>query len=95
MILYLLPILDILTATVLMLHTYFNVFPLPVVLVHGLYLGIKGLLFAKTDFASKIDLLCSAYIIIVALGIFVKPTISLIVFIWLLQKAAFALLPMR
>lgn len=95
MILYLLPILDILTATVLILHTHFGIFPLPVVLIHGIYLGLKGLLFAKTDFASKVDVLCSIYIIIVALGIFVKPTVSLIVFIWLVQKAVFALLPLR
>ena len=95
MILYLLPILDTLTATVLILHTHFNVFPLSVVLVHGIYLGIKGMLFAKTDFASKVDVLCSIYIILVAFGLFVNKTAAFIVFIWLVQKAVFAVLPMR
>ncbi|MBI2144688.1 hypothetical protein HYU17_06135 [Candidatus Woesearchaeota archaeon] len=95
MILYLLPILDAITAAVLMLHTRFGVFPASVVLVHGIYLGVKGMLFAKSDFASKIDVLCSIYIVLVALNIFTSPTVSLIVFIWLVQKAAFALLPIR
>ncbi len=95
MIRYLLPILDAVTAAVLMLHTHFGVFPQPVVLVHGIYLGVKGMLFAKSDFASKVDVLCSIYIVMVALGIFTSPTVSLMVFIWLMQKAVFALLPMR
>ena len=95
MILYLLPILDILTATVLILHTHFGIFPLPVVLVHGIYLGFKGVLFAKTDFASKIDVLCSIYIILVAFGLFANKTAAFVVFIWLVQKAVFALLPIR
>lgn len=95
MILYLLPILDLLTATVLILHTHFGIFPLPVVLVHGIYLGFKGLLFAKSDFASKVDVLCSIYVIMVAFGAFVSPTVSLVVFVWLVQKAVFALVPLR
>ena len=95
MILFLLPILDMLTAAVLVLHVYLNVFPASVVLVHGAYLGIKGMLFAKSDFASKIDVICSVYIILVALEIFVNKTVTLAVFVWLVQKAVFALLPLR
>lgn len=95
MIQYLLPILDILTAAVLILHTRFGVFPLPVVLVHGIYLSFKGLVFAKSDFASKIDLLCGIYIIIVAFGLLANTTAALIITIWLVQKAVFALVPMR
>lgn len=95
MIFYLLPILDILTAVVLILHTHFNLFPFPVVFIHGIYLGFKGLVFARSDFASKVDVLCSIYIIAVAFGAFVSPTVSLIVFAWLVQKAVFALIPIR
>lgn len=95
MIFYLLPILDIVTALILILHVKFGVFPFPVVLVHGIYLGFKGLLFAKSDVASKIDLLCGIYIILVAFGLFANSTIALIILIWLMQKAVFALLPLR
>lgn len=92
---YLLAALDILTAAVLLLHVNFGMFPLPVVLVHGIYLGTKGLLFARGDFASKIDLACSIYIIIVAFGLAVNTAVTWAVAIWLLQKAGLALLPMR
>ncbi len=95
MILYLLPILDIVTAAVLMLHVHFNIIPFPVVLVHGIYLSLKGVLFAKSDFASKIDLLCGIYVILVAFGLFANATIALIILIWLVQKAVLALLPLR
>ncbi len=94
-ILYLLPILDALTAVVLMLHTNFGTFPMPVVLVHGIYLGFKGLVFAKSDFASKIDLMAAIYIILTAFGVVANKTIALVIFIWLIQKAVFALVPMR
>ena len=95
MIFYLLPILDIVTATVLMLHVHFNIFPFAVVLVHGLYLSLKGALFAKSDFASKIDLLCGIYVILVAFGLFANATAALIITVWLVQKAVFALIPFR
>ncbi len=95
MIQYLLPILDMLTAAVLILHTRFGIFPLPVVLVHGIYLSFKGLVFAKSDFASRIDLVCGVYIILVAFGLLANATAALIVTIWLVQKAVLALVPMR
>ena len=95
MIYYLLPILDTVTAIVLVLHVYFNIFPFPVVLVHGLYLSLKGMLFARSDFASKIDLLCGVYVIVVAFGMFANATAALIITIWLVQKALFALVPIR
>lgn len=95
MIIYLLPILDILTAVVLILHVNFGIFPVPIVLVHGIYLGLKGMLFARGDFASKIDVLSAIYIITVAFGLLVNTTITWIVFFWLMQKAVFALLPIR
>ncbi|MBI3036416.1 hypothetical protein HYY73_01480 [Candidatus Woesearchaeota archaeon] len=95
MILYLLPILDIVTAAVLMLHVHFNIFPFVVVLVHGIYLSFKGAVFARSDFASKIDLLCGIYIMLVAFGLFANSTIALIILIWLMQKAVLALLPLR
>ncbi|MBI2176065.1 hypothetical protein HYU40_01790 [Candidatus Woesearchaeota archaeon] len=95
MILYLLPILDIITAIVLMLHVKFGAFSFPVVLVHGIYLSFKGALFAKSDFASKIDMLCGIYIILVAFGLFANATIALIIVIWLMQKAVLALIPIR
>ncbi len=95
MIAYLLPILDILTATVLILHVNLGVFPFPVVLVHGIYLGLKGMLFAKGDFASRIDVLSAIYIIAVAFGLFANKTAALVVFIWLMQKAVLALVPLR
>ncbi len=95
MIFYLLPILDMVTATVLMLHVHFGIFPFIVVLVHGLYLSMKGVLFARSDFASKIDLLCGLYIILVAFGLLANATAALIITIWLVQKAVFALVPLR
>lgn len=95
MIFYLLPILDIVTAIVLTLHVHFNFFPFPVVLVHGLYLSMKGMLFARSDFASKIDLLCGIYVILVAFGLLANATAALIITIWLVQKSVFALLPLR
>lgn len=95
MIQFLLPILDTLTAIVLILHVNFGTFPMPVVLVHGIYLGFKGLIFAKDDFASKIDLICGIYIIIVAFGLFANTAIAWAVAIWLVQKAVFALVPMN
>ena len=95
MILILLPILDIITAAVLMLHVHFNIFPFLVVFVHGLYLSTKGVLFARSDFASKIDLLCGIYVILVALGLLANTTVALIITIWLVQKALFALVPIR
>ena len=95
MIQYFLPILDLLTASVLMLHVRFGFFPFPVVLVHGIYLSLKGLVFARSDFASKIDLLCGIYIILVAFGLFANSTVALIILIWLAQKAVLAMLPMK
>ncbi len=95
MIFYLLPILDIVTAAVLMLHVHFNIVPFSVVLIHGIYLSLKGVLFAKSDFASKIDLLCGIYIILVAFGLFANSTIALIISIWLGQKAVLALIPIK
>lgn len=95
MIFYLLPILDIVTAAVLILHVHFNIFPLVVVLIHGIYLSFKGAVFARSDFASKIDLLCGIYIIMVAFGLFANSAIALIILIWLMQKAVLALLPIR
>ncbi|MBI2549775.1 hypothetical protein HYV83_01175 [Candidatus Woesearchaeota archaeon] len=95
MILFLLPILDMLTASVLLLHANFNVFPNMVVLVHGIYLGFKGLLFARSDFASKVDVLCSIYIILVGIGLHANKTVALVIAVWLVQKAVFALVPIR
>jgi hypothetical protein len=94
MIVLLLPILDILTASVIVLHTYFGL-PYHVVLIHGFYLGMKGMLFAKTDFASKIDILCSVYIMIAAFGLFVNPIVTLVIAVWLVQKAVFLLAPLK
>ena len=95
MITYLFPLLDILTASVLMLHTQFGFFNTTVVVVHGFYLGTKGMLFAHGDFASKVDVLCALYIIIAAIGLFSSSAVTWIVFIWLMQKAVFALVPLR
>lgn len=95
MILYLLPILDIITALVLILHVNFGAFPFSVVLVPGIYLSFKGLIFAKSDFASKIDLLCGFYVILVAFGLLANKTAALIILIWLMQKALLAMLPLR
>lgn len=95
MIQYLLPILDVLTAAVLILRVNFGMLPFSVVLVHGIYLGTKGVIFARSDFASKVDLLCGIYVILVAFGLFANTTVALIIAIWLAQKAVFALVPIR
>lgn len=95
MILYLLPILDILTASVLILNTHFGMFNTTIVAVHAFYLGFKGMLFASRDFASKIDVVCAVYIMLAAFSIFTSDVVSLVAFIWLVQKAVFALVPMR
>jgi len=95
MLIYILPVLDIITAAVLLLHTRFNMFPLGLVLFFGIYLTIKGLAFALGDFSSRVDVICGGYVVIVSLSLFSNPVVSLIVFGWLMQKAVFALIPMR
>ena len=96
MIVYLLSFLDMLTATVLLTHVNFGFFPFPVVLVHGIYLGIKGVLFAsRGDFGSKIDVLCSIYIILVAFGLLINKGIVMAVFFWLVIKALLGFVPMK
>jgi hypothetical protein len=95
MLIYILPILDIITAVVLFLHARFGLFPISSLLILGVYLSLKGVVFSVSDFASRIDVVCGAYIILVGLGVFSNIVISLIVFFWLMQKGVFALIPMR
>jgi hypothetical protein len=92
------PVLDIITASVLLLHTRFHLFPLSLVLVLGIYLTLKGLAFALGDFSSRVDLACGVYAVLVGFGQFsngVNAVASLIIFAWLMQKAVFALIPMQ
>jgi hypothetical protein len=95
MIRYVFPILDIITASALFLHTRFGWFAGSFVVLVGIYMAAKGLAFAYSDFASKIDIIAGAYIIIAGLGLFMNATVSMIVFVWLMQKAVFALIPLR
>ncbi|MEM2121772.1 MAG: hypothetical protein QXU20_03905 [Candidatus Woesearchaeota archaeon] len=65
--------------------------PLNVLKQAGIFLLLKGLFFSFTkDIASILDVLCATYIILVSFGIS-SPFISIIVFIYLLQKALYSI----
>jgi len=90
MIVYLLAILDTITAFVIMFHVFFGWFSPATVFYHALYVFLKGLLFAKSDFASKIDVVVGLYIFILLAG-FSHNILTIIAIVWLAQKSFISL----
>ena len=88
-------IFDILTALLFLINNFDKSdawFPNKIVLIAGIYLLIKGVLFLFIlDFASSLDVI-SAVIILLSLVISIHPVLSLIVIIFLVQKGIFSLL---
>lgn len=91
-IVYLLSILDVVTAFVLWSHVSWGWFSPQVVMYHALYTILKGALFALSDFASKLDIIAGGYILLVAFGLFSHKAATTLVVIWLGQKALFGLI---
>ena len=88
MIVKLLGLLDLVVAIILAAS---NSLPNIIVKQAGFYLTLKGLFFSLTgDFASIIDFFVGIYIIISSFGV-QNTIVSLIVFLYLLQKAIFSL----
>ena len=87
MLVILLGILDLIASFIIMSHLFFGWFSLGTVLYNVLYIIIKGLIFAKWDFASKIDIVFGLYILLAVYGIFAHIVITVIVFVWLVQKS--------
>ena len=73
----------------LVLHTGFGLFSQEVVLYNAVYLIVKGILFVKTDFASKVDILAGLYMILIGFNIFSNQYMSIAVVFWLAQKGIF------
>jgi len=68
-----------------------GIFPDKIILIAGIYLLIKGILFAIIlDFASVIDIIC-AIIMLLSLSFSIAPLISAFVIIFLAQKAFFSI----
>ncbi len=91
MLVYLLGFLDLIATFIIMSHVFLGWFSIGTVLYNVLYIIIKGLIFAKWDFASKIDLFVGAYILLLVYGIYANGVMTIIVFLWLLQKSLFSL----
>ncbi|MBI2972073.1 MAG: hypothetical protein HYY37_06645 [Candidatus Aenigmarchaeota archaeon] len=87
MLVLVLSILDAVTAFVLWSHVSWGWFSPEVVMYHALYTILKGALFALNDFASKLDIISGVYILLVAFGIFSNKIVTVLVVVWLVQKA--------
>jgi len=86
---YLLTVLDAVTAFVLISHTALGWFSSGMVVSLASYLIIKGIIFALSDFASRIDIAIGIYIVLVALNIFSNNIMTIISVVWLAQKFLF------
>lgn len=88
----LLGILDLIASFVIMSHLFLGWFSIGTVLYNVLYIIIKGLIFAKWDAASKIDIIVGLYILLAVYGIFAHIVITAIVFVWLVQKSLISMI---
>ena len=88
----LLTILDLITAMMLVLHVGFGLFSQEVVLYNAVYLIVKGLLFFKTDFASKVDILVGIYMVMIGFDIFSNQYLTIGAVVWLAQKGVMILI---
>ncbi len=97
MILKLFGIADLMVALAFLINRWFdkpstNWFPDKILLVLAIILIIKGVFFLMTaDFASAIDII-SGIIIVLSIYITIPLILAAIVFIFLIQKAAFSLI---
>ncbi len=89
-IIYLLAILDAITAFVLATHVAFGWFSTEIVLLHAGYIILKGVIFFISDWASRMDAIVGVYMLLVAFDVFSLSWITIISVIWLLQKSVFA-----
>ncbi len=85
----LLTILDLVTALVLMSNATLGWFSVETILYNAFYLVLKGVIFAKNDWASRIDILAGFYMVSMSFNIFSNTLITTIVAIWLAQKIIF------
>ncbi len=92
MILKILGILDIFSAVLIFLFNFLNFFPSQIIILIGVYLLVKGVLFSiSKDPASMLDI--AAAIIVLATLNFTVPFLLLsLVSIYLIQKGIFSLL---
>lgn len=89
-------ILDILTAILFFINNTFDKggsdwFPNKIVLIAGIYLLVKGIIFIITlDFASTIDVI-AAIIILVSIVVHIPVILTAIVLLFLIQKGIFSI----
>lgn len=88
-IVYLLTILDAVTAFVLATHVALGWFSAEVVAYHAAYIILKGLIFFLTDWSSRIDVVIGAYMALVAFDILSFNMATVTSVVWLLQKGIF------
>jgi hypothetical protein len=87
-ILKLLGIFDLVVAIILSCSSFL---PVSIVKQAGIYLLLKGVLFSFSgDIASIFDIFSAIYILILSFGIS-SPFISIVVFVYLLQKALYSI----
>lgn len=92
MIIKILGVCDIISGLLIFLNSMYNFIPETIMLVAGFYLLIKGIVFViGKDFASIIDVICSL-VIFISLAYSIPYFISVIIFVFLLQKGIFSLL---
>lgn len=96
MIIKLFGIADLLVALAFMLNNLFdktsNWFPNSIVLFLAIYLIIKGFFFVLTwDLASTIDIICGI-LILLSIYISIPTVLSIIILIFIIQKAFFSLI---
>ena len=88
-IIYLLAILDAVTAFVLATHVAFNWFSTEIVVYNAAYIILKGSIFALHDWASRIDILVGIYMLLVTFDVFSLSFVTIFSVFWLLQKSVF------
>lgn len=96
MIIKLFGVADLLVALAFMLNSLFdktsNWFPDNIVLILAIYLLVKGIFFVFTwDLASIIDIICGI-LVILSLYLSLPAVLSIIIVIFIIQKAVFSLI---
>lgn len=84
---YILSILDAVTAFVLATHVALGWFSTEVVAYHAAYIILKGAIFAVNDWASRIDVIIGIYMVIVSFDILSLAFLTIISVLWLLEKS--------
>lgn len=83
---------DIIVALIFLLSIFFKDFPSSIVLGFGIFLLVKGIVFALTwDYASFFDI-ASAVIILLSIPIVINTILSSIVVFYLIQKGIISIL---